>query len=402
MKKKLLIIVVCVLVILASIIWLIARFYLRLEASPLVAGVPIYLQYSENVSAAASPVAVEPVPYAVETVVEGLVVPWSLVFTTPERILITERPGRVRVVENGVLQSAPLRTFPEVSSDSEEGLMGMTLDPNYAENKFVYLCVAYEKNGQTIDKVVRVTDTGAALVDDFIVIDDIPAARFHAGCRVRFGPDSLLYISTGDATKKESAQDTSSLAGKMLRIQADGGIPVDNPISNSPIYSLGHRNPQGFDWHPLTNTLVVSEHGPSGNDGPGGGDEINVIEKGGNYGWPVVSHEKSQSGFISPVLLFTPAVAPASGMFYRNSVFPQLTNTFLFGALRGEGIIQVIFDPNDGNRVLSYQKLAGIEAGRVRDIVEGPDGTIYFTTSNADGRGKLRVGDDKLFRLVAE
>ena len=225
-------------------------------------------------------------------------------------------------------------------------------------------------------------------------------ARFHAGCRLRFGPDDKLYISTGDATNKESAQDLNSLAGKILRINADGSIPADNPFFNSVIFSYGHRNPQGFDWHPESGVLVATEHGPSGNDGPRGGDEVNIIKAGNNYGWPIVSHEKSQEGLIDPVILFTPAEAPGSGMFYRGSVFPQFTNTFLFGVLRGEGIIQVVFDDNAAGKVVSYQKLPDINVGRVRDLVEAPDGTIYFSTSNTDGRGQVYEGDDHIYRLI--
>lgn len=364
-------------------------------------GQPVFVNEAGNEQRAVE-TATPNVTYRVESVAQELRVPWSVVFTSPSRALITERPGRVRVLENGQLNPEPLRVFPEVSTTAEEGLMGMTLDPAYAENKYLYLCIAYEKAGQTVDKVVRFTDTGSALSEDYIVMDDIPAARFHAGCRLKFGPDGKLYISTGDATRKESAQELDSLAGKILRLNSDGSIPADNPFPNSAIYSYGHRNPQGFDWHPVSQTLVATEHGPSGNDGPGGGDEVNIITAGGNYGWPVVSHEKSQAGMIDPAVIFTPAVAPASGMFYRGSVYPQLTNTFLFGALRGEGIIQVVFDQNNPSRVLSYQKLAGIEVGRVRDIVEGPDGLIYFTTSNQDGRGSAQVGDDQLYRLVPE
>lgn len=342
------------------------------------------------------------VPYVIEPFVSNLRVPWSIVFTSPTRILVTERPGRLRVIENGVLKPEPLRTFPEVSNDSEEGLMGMTLDPGYSTNHFVYLCIAYTNADQSKDKVVRYTDTGTALQNDTILLNDIPAAQFHAGCRLRFGPDKKLYISTGDATNKKTAQDTASLGGKILRINPDGSIPSDNPFPNSPVYSYGHRNPQGFDWHPVSNMLVATEHGPSGNDGPGGGDEVNSIKKGSNYGWPVVSHEKSQEGMVDPLLVFTPAVAPASGMFYRGQTFPQFTNTFLFGALKGTGIIQVVFAAEGTEKIVSYQKIEGVDVGRVRDVVEGPDGLIYFTTSNQDGRGKPQPGDDKLYRIVPQ
>ena len=410
-----------ILIFLFSVLLLIFGFstvayrYLQLGPSSLVPGRPVFvnknLSNNSPHSSSQQNLGMNPVEYTVESVVTGLSVPWSVVFTTPNRMLITERPGRVRVVENGKLQKQPIRIFSEVLTTSEEGLMGMTLDPNYAQNKHIYMCIAYEKVQTTTTKVtsedargavkvIRLTDKGSSLEDDTIIIDNIPAARFHAGCRVRFGPDGKLYISTGDATNKESAQKKNSLSGKMLRLNSDGSIPTDNPFENSPVYSLGHRNSQGFDWHPVSGVLVATEHGPTGNDGPGGGDEVNIIFAGGNYGWPLVSHEKIQAGLSAPLLIFTPAVAPASGMFYDGALFPQLQNTFLFGALRGEGIIQVVFNSSDSTQIVSYQKLVGIDVGRIRDIVEGPDGAIYFTTSNTDSRGRPRKGDDQVMRLV--
>lgn len=339
------------------------------------------------------------IDYQVESVVQGLQVPWSMVFTSENRILVTERPGRIRVVENGTLLPQPIRTFT-VSNKSEEGLMGMTIDPDYQNNKYVYLCMAYGESDPIFDKVVRVTDKGSELADDLVILDKIPAAEFHAGCRLRFGPDGKLYVSTGDARQKERAQDLSFLGGKILRLNADGTIPADNPIAGSPVYSYGHRNPQGFDWHPVTGMLVATEHGPSGNDGPGGGDELNIIKANQNYGWPEISHQKAKTGMVSPLLEWTPAIAPASGMFYKGSVFPQFANNYFFGMLRGAGIVRVVFDEQNSEKVLKTEKLPEVNVGRVRDIVEGPDGFIYFTTSNRDGRGKVNDGDDHIFRLV--
>ncbi len=331
---------------------------------------------------------------------QNLKVPWSLVFTSPNRLLVTERPGIVKEIVDGKLSNTPLRQFSEVSNKIEEGLMGMVLHPDYEHNRYVYLCLAYQTDGKIFDRVVRVTDHNQTLDEDVSIIDKLPAAQFHAGCRLRIGPDTKLYISTGDAFNRKIAQDLQSYGGKILRLNLDGSIPEDNPFPNSPVYSYGHRNPQGFDWQPTTGLMIETEHGPSGTDGPGGGDEVNHIEAGKNYGWPVVSHLNSNPGMVDPLIVFTPAVAPASGMFYRGNVFPQFTNTFLFGLLKGQGIIQVTFDPQNLGKVSSYQKLGGINVGRVRDIVEGPDGLIYFTTSNQDGRGKPQAGDDKIYRLV--
>ncbi len=342
----------------------------------------------------------EVVPYKVEVVTENLFVPWSIVFTSSERMLVTERKGAIRIIDKGQLQSQPLFTFQNISTKSEEGLMGMALDPEYQHNKTLYVCLAYPKNNGMVDKVVALVDNGTTATETKTLIDNIPAAQFHAGCRLKFGPDKKLYITTGDSTKRDLAQDKNSLAGKILRLNSDGSIPSDNPFSNSPIYSWGHRNPQGIDWHPVTGTMYEVEHGPSGFDGPGGGDEVNVIKAGENYGWPKVSHDKSGPGLVSPKLVFTPAVAPAAGLFYKGDALPQFKNNFLFGMLQGEGIHRVVVDEANPEMIISHENISGIQVGRVREIVEGPDGLIYFSTSNRDGRGKVNPGDDKIYRIV--
>lgn len=338
------------------------------------------------------------VPYKVAVFNQDLSVPWSIVFTSANRMLATERSGKIRIIENGQLLPTPLTTFSEVSTGSEEGLMGMALDPGYPQNHHLYVCLAYLDRGTMYDKVVRVTDAPGA--ERQLLLDKIPSAKNHAGCRLKFGPDGKLYISSGDATDRTIAQDLQSLGGKMLRINNDGSIPKDNPFPNSPVWSYGHRNIQGFDWQPVTGNLVATEHGPSGFDGPLGGDEVNIIHKGANYGWPLVSHERTREGTVAPLLLFTPAVAPAAGVFYRSETLPQFKGNFLFAMLKGEGIYRVIFDKEDSAKVVAHEKLNDINVGRIREIIEGPDGGIYFTSSNRDGRGLLQPGDDKIYRLI--
>lgn len=340
------------------------------------------------------------VPLEVEVVVSGLVVPWSLVFTSDTRMLITERSGRLRLVENGVLRDEALFVFPEVSKQGEEGLMGLTLDPEYASNRFIYVSLAYKNDAELMVKVVRLRDDGDRMSDPRIILDAIPAAQFHAGSRIKFGPDKMLYITTGDATDKNIAQDVNSLGGKILRIHSDGSIPVDNPWPGNPVWSYGHRNPQGIAWHPLTGELYATEHGPSIFDGPAGGDEVNHIVKGANYGWPLVSHLERRSGMMAPLLVFTPAEAPAGATFYTSKRIPQFTQQFFFAALKGEGIFRVVFDEKNPDVVKEYEKLREVDFGRIRDVVEGPDGALYFLTSNRDGRGKPASGDDRIMRIV--
>jgi glucose/arabinose dehydrogenase len=182
-------------------------------------------------------------------------------------------------------------------------------------------------------------------------------------------------------------------------MNSDGSIPQDNPYPNSYIYSYGHRNPQGIGWNQHSKMMYETEHGPSGFDGPGGGDEINYIKAGANYGWPIVSHEKSKDGMISPIQVYTPAVAPASVLIYSGKVFPQFKDHLFFGALKGTGLYHVSFDES-GMKMSSQEKLPTIDVGRIRDVVEGPDGFIYFSTSNTDGRGNPNKADDKIYRLV--
>ncbi|PYS88189.1 MAG: sugar dehydrogenase [Acidobacteria bacterium] len=346
------------------------------------------------------------VQFRVETVVSGLIVPWAIVFTPDGRMLFTERPGRVRVYENGKLRPEPLATIPDVEPTGESGLMGLTLHPQFADNHLLYLAYAYHNaSGDQRVRVVRFRETGTTLTDRKLIIEDIPAAQFHAGTRLRFGPDGKLYITTGDATTREIAQQLNSLGGKTLRLNDDGTVPPDNPFVNQQgarpeIWTYGHRNSQGLDFQPDSNLMFQTEHGPSGFDGPGGGDEVNIVERGKNYGWPLIHHTQTRAGLESPLLEYTPAVAPSGATFYRGTNpngFPQFKGNFFFACLRGETLIRVVLD---GRRVVSQERLLEHQYGRLRDVIEGPDGALYFATSNRDGRGSPARDDDRIMRLV--
>jgi glucose/arabinose dehydrogenase len=341
------------------------------------------------------------VQFRVETVVSGLEVPWSIVWAPDGRMIFTERPGRVRVFQNGKLRSEPLFIVPDVEPSGESGLMSIALHPQFASNHWLYLSYAYKGDGQRV-RVVRYRESEASFTDRKVIIEDIPAAQFHAGCRLRFGPDGKLYITTGDATQRELAQRLDSLAGKTLRLNDDGTVPPDNPFvgqanARPEIWTYGNRNGQGIDFQPGSNLCFETEHGPSGFDGPGGGDEVNILEKGKNYGWPLIHHTATRAGLESPLLEYTPACAPGSGMFYRGAAFPQFKGNFFFGCLAGKRLIRVVLD---GRRVVSQENLLAGKYGRIRDVAEGPDGNLYFSTSNRDGRGSPASDDDRIIRLT--
>jgi aldose sugar dehydrogenase len=340
------------------------------------------------------------VPFELKAVAEGLIVPWSVGFTSENRLLVTERPGRLRVILDGKLQEKPLHVFDEVSASDEEGLMGIAVDPDYSKNKYLFFMYAYKVDSKLKIKVIRMADAGDSLVAPVTLLDGIECTQNHAGGRLAFGPDKKLYITTGDATNTALPQDLNSPNGKVLRMNNDGSTPSDNPFPNSLVWSYGHRNSQGLAWDTRSGALLSTEHGPSIFDGPTGGDEFNEIKKGADYGWPQVSHGRVKKGAEQELLQFTPALAPGGMTFYTGKDFPQLKDTFLFAGLAGQGIFQVKTTPSIPTKYTNYQKLSGIDVGRIRDIVQSPDGNLYLLTSNTDYRGTPKPGDDKVFKLV--
>lgn len=331
----------------------------------------------------------------VETVAENLEIPWSIVWTPNGTIFFTERVGHVRTIQDGIV-SDPIFTVDV--GGGEGGLLGIALDPNYSENHFIYLYYTYNDFLTTYNKVVRYVESNFTLTEDKILIDKIPGASFHDGGRIKFGPDGKLYITTGEAGNSELAQDKNSLAGKILRINSDGTIPQDNPISGSPIYSLGHRNPQGLDWSP-SGVLVATEHGPTGFYGVAH-DEINIIEPGLNYGWPDIIGDETKEGLVTPILnTGDDTWAPSGADFYDGNKIPQWSGKYFVATLRGNHLNMIDFDFKN-NKVISHQKLFNGEFGRLRDVATGPDGYLYILTSNKDGRGQAKTNDDRILRIV--
>ncbi|MGI9054405.1 MAG: PQQ-dependent sugar dehydrogenase [Pyrinomonadaceae bacterium] len=341
------------------------------------------------------------VKFKVETVAANLEVPWGFAFLPDGNILFTERPGRVRLIETGKLKTEIIYKVPDVEPSSESGLMDISLHPDFSKNNFVYLAYAYNSDGKRV-KVVRYTYDGKTFTDAKTIIENIPGAPNHAGMRARFGPDGKLYVTTGDATDWNLAQKTDSLGGKTLRLNDDGSVPQDNPFVNDKnyrpeIYTIGHRNAQGLAWSP-DGLMFQTAHGPSGFEGKGGGaDEVNIVERGKNYGWAEIWGNKTKEGMVAPLLEYTPACAPASAMFYTGDKFPEWKGDFFFGCLRGERIIHVKLD---GRKVVSQENLLQGKLGRIREMANAPDGYIYFSTSNRDGRGSPAKEDDRIMRLV--
>ena len=328
----------------------------------------------------------------VEVVVEGLEAPWAIAFAPDGRLFITERPGRVRVLKEGRLVPEPWMAFEGLEGLGEGGLLGLALGPDFPRTGFAYLYHTYRAGGRLFNRLLRVREQDGKGVVGRVLLDRIPGAIIHDGGRLAVGPDGKLYVTTGDAAQPPLAQDLSSLAGKVLRLELDGAVPADNPFPGSPVYSFGHRNPQGLAWHPDTGALYITEHGPVAHD------EVNTLRPGGNYGWPAVIGLARDPRFLDPLVESGRETwAPAGAAFVTQGPW---RGSLLFTALRGHGLRLLRLSP-DGARALGIEEYLG-EYGRLRDVAEGPDGALYVLTSNRDGRGFPRPGDDKLLRLIVQ
>lgn len=334
----------------------------------------------------------------VAVIAGGLEIPWAIAIAPDGRIFLTERAGRIRVIRDGRLEAQPYFIVPDVAHRGEGGLLGLALHPDFARTRFLYVYHTYGSGGRLLNRVVRLIERNGRAAVDRIILEGIPGAPVHDGGRIKFGPDGKLYIGTGDAGDDDQAQNRATLAGKILRVNDDGSIPVDNPFPGSPVYSLGHRNVQGLAWHPVTRRLYATEHGPSGIGSRCCRDEVNLIEAGKNYGWPVVTMAPGDPRFVDPLINSGSEVtwAPSGAAFVSVGAW---RNSLLFATLRGRHLHRVIFN-DQGTRVVRDEKLFEERFGRVRDVVEAPDGTLYVLTSNRDGRGSPVPEDDRVLRIT--
>lgn len=333
-------------------------------------------------------------PYEIEIVAENIYVPWAIDISDSGDLYFTERSGALRVIRNGDLNPVPLITFPvPFLGGGEGGLMGIALDPNHLQNGYIYIMHSYEDGNAIYNRVVRLFEENDIAAVDEILIDRIPGGRIHNGGRIKIGPDEKLYVTTGDAGIPTLAQDPESTAGKILRINLDGSIPEDNPISNSLVYSLGHRNPQGLAWDLNNNILYSSEHGQIGHD------EINIIKPGANYGWPLVQGDEDieEIDIQKPLIHSGDDTWAPSGIAFVNEGPWQ--GKLLVTNLRGRQLLALSFN-GKGTTVRNVEPWLKNYYGRLREVVLGKDGSIYISTSNRDGRGTPDATDDKIIKLT--
>ncbi len=326
--------------------------------------------------------AVKPDAAFVSTVAENLKTPWEIAFLPDGGMLVSERPGTLRKIG----ANSFLIPVPDVRETAEGGLLGMALHPDFVKNGWIYLYLTTENTGRLTNRVDRYRLDGSRLLERTTIVQGIPGGDEHDGGRIAFGPDGKLYIGTGDSGNAPLSQDRSSLAGKILRLNDDGTIPNDNPYNNE-TYAYGLRNVEGLTWD-RQGRLWATDHGRSGI--LSGLDEINLIESGKNYGWPNIQGDETAEGMVAPKIHSGPfeTWAPAGMAFFQSSLF--------FTGLRGQALYQAVINPDDSLTLSAHFEK---QFGRLRAIKVGPDGMLYVSTSNTDGRGLPKKGDDRIMRI---
>jgi glucose/arabinose dehydrogenase len=314
---------------------------------------------------------------SVETVAEKLDVPWAIT-KHKDTFYITERNGTIARISGGNFSRETVHLNKAVLHYGEGGLLGLALHPNFEENQLAFAYHTYGTTEDVKNRLILLKYENGAWKEERALLEDIPGAIYHNGGRIAIGPDNMLYVTVGDATIPEEAQNPASLSGSILRMELDGSMPKDNPFPDSYVYSYGHRNPQGLTWNNTDGTLYESEHGPSARD------EINIIEAGKNYGWPVISGTEEKSGMETPLFQSgTNTWAPSGMVYYDGSLF--------VASLRGEMIRKFELESKK-----EYPLVENF--GRIRDVLLDGD-TLYAVTNNTDGRGNPIPTDDRLIKI---
>jgi glucose/arabinose dehydrogenase len=323
------------------------------------------------------------------TLTQGLQFPWELVFGSDGKLWMTERGGRISRVDTASGAITPLLTITEVVANNEGGLLGMVLHPDFTNTPHVFVAYNYNNAGNYREKIVRYTFSGSTLINPVTILDNIAAASIHNGCRLVISTDNKLIFSTGDAANTALPQDSTKLNGKILRLNLDGSIPTDNPFPNNAVWSRGHRNAQGLVL--ANGKLFSSEHGPS-ND-----DEVNLIEKGRNYGWPDVQgycNTPAEQSFCTsrnvaePLMAWTPTLAVCGMDYYNNNAIPQWKNSLLLTTLKASRLVQLYLNSSQ-TAIDSAKEFYTNTYGRLRDVCVSPDGKVYICTSNGSNADRI-------------
>ena len=331
--------------------------------------------------------------FGVQVLVTGLQIPWALAFAPDGRLFLTERPGRVRVYMNGQLLAEPALALSDVYTNGESGILGLALHPDFASNHFVYLTYTASGPSGPVGRLMRFRESGNKLAEGVVLLDDVAASGIHNGSRVKFGPDRLLYVTYGDAANPSVAQDVAALNGKVLRFNDDGTSAAGNRFS-SPVFTFGHRNPQGLAWHPVTRR-------PVGDRARSGWQRRDQRAR-RRQQLRVAGHRRRRDapGHDPPRTFFTPSVAPSGAAFYSGNAIPAFRNQLFVATLAGQALLRVTIDGTGLRHVASVERLLEHKYGRLRDVVNGPDGFLYLCTSNRDGRNTPVAEDDRLLRIV--